>query len=65
MILGKKEAFLYLHNKKDTQSIDYGEEGRDFEGHDICNIQVASNNKFFMLGVPAKRAIGFFDLNRT
>lgn len=56
---------IYIHNKKDAREIDFGEMGQQYEGADICKIHVASNNKFFMIGVPSKRAIGFFGLNRV
>ena len=56
---------FYIHNKRDTRDVDFGEEGQAFEGQTICNVQVAQNNKFFMIGVPSKRAIGFFGLNRV
>ena len=65
MVVGGKELFLYMHNKKDAREIDYGDEGQDYMGQDICSIQVALNTKFFMIGVPVKRAIGFFGLNRV
>lgn len=29
----------------------------------ICKMQVASNNKFFMLGIPSKNVLGFFSFN--
>ena len=64
MTVGGKELYVYVHNKKDSREIDFGEDGQVYMGQDICNIQVASNNKFFMIGVPSKRAIGFFGLNR-
>ena len=64
MTVGGKELFVYIHNKRDSREIDFGEDGQVYMGQDICNVQVASNNKFFMIGVPSKRAIGFFGLNR-
>ena len=63
--LGGKDLAIYIHNKKDVREVDYGEDGQVYAGSDICNIQVALNNKFFMVGIPAKRAIGFFGLNRV
>ena len=65
LVAGGKQLFVYMHNKKDTREVDFGEDGLTFVGEDICNVQVASNNKFFMVGVPSKRAIGFFGFNRV
>ena len=64
MTVGGKELYVFIHNKRDSREIDFGEDGQVYMGQDICNIQVASNNKFFMIGIPSKRAIGFFGLNR-
>ena len=63
--IGGKELSIYIHNKKDIREVDYGEDGQVYAGNEICNVQVALNNKFFMIGIPAKRAIGFFGLNRV
>ena len=63
--IGGKDLAIYIHNKKDIREIDYGEDGQIYAGGEICNIQVAQNNKFFMVGIPSKRAIGFFGLNRV
>ena len=65
MTVGFKELYIYIANKKDAREVDFGEDGQAYMGQDICNVQVASNNKFFMIGVPQKRAIGFFGLNRV
>lgn len=66
MIMGGKELAVYVHNKNgDVREIDYGEDGNNYQGNDICNVQVSLNNKFFMIGIPSKRAIGFFGLNRV
>lgn len=65
MIVAGKELFIYVHNKKDCKQVDYGDNGQVFMGEEICRVQVSYNNKFFMIGVPSKRAIGFFGLNRV
>ncbi len=65
MTTGGKELSIYLREKKDLREVDFGEKGSLYAEYDICNVQVALNNKFFMLGIPAKRAIGFFGLNRV
>ena len=66
MITGGKELSVYVHNKNgDVREIDYGEDGQAYMGHEICNVQLALNNKFFMIGVPSKRALGFFGISRV
>lgn len=65
MSSGNNEVFIYIHNKDETREVDFGEEGAAYADHPICKIQAAENNKFFMIGIPSKRAIGFFGLNRT
>ena len=65
MTAANKELFVYIHNKKDAREVDFGEDGQLYLGHDICNVQMALNSKFFMIGIPAKRAIGFFGINRV
>ena len=65
MVCGGKVLTLYIHNRKTTEEIEFGDDGEVYAGHHICNVQVALNNKFFMIGVPSKRAIGFFGLNRV
>ena len=59
-----KDLFLYIHNKGEARAVDYGD-GKNFENNKICNIQIAANNKFFCIGIPEKRALGFFSINRT
>jgi len=63
--VANKELYVYIHNKRDFREVDFGEEGASYVGEDICNVQASLNNKFFMLGVPSKRAIGFFGLSRV
>ena len=65
LVAGGNILYLYLHNKKDTREVHYGDQGHLFEGKPICNVQAALSNKFFMLGIPSKRAIGFFSLDRV
>ena len=65
MSSGNNEVFIYIHNKDEVREVDFGEEGAAYADQPICKIQAAENNKFFMIGIPSKRAIGFFGLNRT
>ena len=64
LTVDKSDLYLYIHNKGDTRAVDYGE-GEDFLGNEICNVQVAANNKFFAIGIPSHRALGFFGINRS
>ena len=50
--------------RNDAKPVDYGDEGKDFIGGKICNANVAYNAKFFLMGIPEKRAIGFFQFDR-
>lgn len=63
MVAGNKELFLYNHGTQATQAIAYGPEGSAYAGKEICNIQVALNNKFFMIGIPSMNALGFFSID--
>ena len=61
-----EQIFIYNHSKKaDPKEVDFGDDGQEFSGKKICNIQVSSNNKFFMIGIPSERALGWFGLNRV
>ena len=65
LTIDKTEIFVYVHNKLETKDIDFGDDGQDFAGGEISDVAVALNNKFFVIGIPEKRAIGFFGLNRV
>ena len=65
MTSGSNELLIYIHNKDETRDIDFGEDGNVFANYPITKVQAAENNKFFMIGIPSKRAIGFFGLNRV
>jgi WD40 repeat protein len=60
-----KDLYVYVQNKADTRAVDYGDDGQNFLGHDICNVHIAANNKFFAIGIPSQRALGFFGMNRS
>ena len=62
---GNNELQIYINNKDETRDVDFGEDGQVFANHPIKKVQVAENNKFFMIGIPSRRAIGFFGLNRV
>ena len=65
LTIDSKDLYIYAWNKGDTRSVDYGDDGQDFTGSDICNVTLARNNKFFAIGIPSHRAIGFFGINRS
>lgn len=64
MLSGNNKISIYTYNKDLTTPVEFGEEGAAYADQPICKIHAAENNKFFMIGVPSKRAIGFFGLNR-
>lgn len=65
MTIDKKEIKLYCQSKNEVKPVDFGPDGESYAGFEICNVAVASNNKFFMVAIPEKRAIGWFGLNRN
>jgi hypothetical protein len=65
MTVDQKEILVYIHDKADTKEVDFGDDGEDFKDSPITNLQISSNNKFFMIGIPEKRALGWFGLNRV
>ena len=62
MVAGENELSLYNHNTQSTRAIDYGADGAAYADKNICNIQVASNNRFFMIGIPSKNALDLITL---
>lgn len=38
MTVGGKELYVYIHNKRDSREIDFGEDGQVYMGQDICNV---------------------------
>lgn len=38
MTVGGRDLYVYIHNKKDSREIDFGEDGQVYMGQDICNI---------------------------
>ena len=56
MSVDGKDLYLYIHNKADTRAVDYGEDGADFLTEEICNVHVATNNKFFVSAATACRS---------
>ena len=63
MEVGDKELHVYVKNRDEAKEVDFGADGQAYKGEDICKMQVASNNRFFMLGIPSKNALGFFSFN--
>ena len=67
LVLAKKEAVIYSQQRKDAKPVLYGEEEEEirYQGQLICNTYVAYNSKFFCIGVPSFRALGFFSFDRV
>ena len=66
IVLANKEAVIYSQQRKDAKPVMYGEsdEEQSYQGKEICNALVAYNSKFFCIGIPAHRALGFFSFDR-
>ncbi len=66
VVLNRSEALLYSHERRTHNRVTYGEseEEKSYEGKLICNARVAYNSKFFCIGLPQHRALGFFAFNR-
>jgi hypothetical protein len=68
LVLGKKEAVVYSQQRKDAKPVIYGEdddEAAAFQNQLIVNTYVAYNSKFFCIGIPSVRGLGFFAFNRV
>ena len=63
MEVGDKSLHVYVQNRNEVKDVDFGPDGQIYKGEDICKMQVASNNKFFMAGIPSKNVLGFFSFN--
>ena len=63
MEVGDKELHVYIQNRGEAKEVDFGETGQAYKGEDICKMQVATNNRFFMVGIPSKNALGFFSFD--
>ena len=67
IVLDGKEADIYSEKRKEVKPVVYGEteEEKSYQGKEICNARVAYNSKFFCIGIPAHRALGFFSFDRS
>ena len=63
MEVGDKSLHVFVQSRNEVKDVDFGPDGQIYKGEDICKMQVASNNKFFMLGIPSKNVLGFFSFN--
>ena len=63
MEVGDKSLHVYVQNRNEVKDVDFGPDGQIYKGEDICKMQVASNNRFFMCGIPSKNVLGFFSFN--
>lgn len=64
---GKKELFVYSEMRGNCEPIDFGTENdsEQYIGLDIEDVCVSDNAKFFIIGIPSKKAFGVFTFNRT
>lgn len=63
MEVGDKSLHVNIPSRNEVKDVDFGPDGQVYKGLDICKMQVASNNKFFMLGIPSKNVLGFFSFS--
>ena len=66
VVSGKRELFIYSEQRSSCEPINYGEvlDGEQYVGLDISDVAVSDNGKFFVIGIPAKKAFGVFTFNR-
>jgi hypothetical protein len=65
VIIDHKELYLFNEKGRICRQIDFGNEGKEYMLERICNIQISFNSKFFAVGIPDKRALGIFKIDRT
>jgi len=64
VIIENKELYIFNEKMKTCRQIDFGEDGREYLGERISNLQISYNSKFFAVGVPDKRVFGVFKIDR-
>lgn len=66
-VSGKKELYVYSESRASVEPIDFGSENDSeiYAGLNICDVAVSDNAKFFVIGIPEKKAFGVFTFNRT
>ena len=63
-VVDDKELCIYSEKRKDCKPVFYGENYQDFNNLKICKVVSSYNSKFFAVGIPEKRALGFFSFDR-
>jgi hypothetical protein len=66
-VSGKKELYVYSESRSSVEPIDFGGEhdSEVYVGLNITDVAVSDNAKFFVIGIPEKKAFGVFTFNRT
>jgi len=66
-VSGKKELYVYSESRSSVEPIDFGGEhdSEVYIGLNITDVAVSDNAKFFVIGIPEKKAFGVFTFNRT
>lgn len=64
--MNKREVMIYSEKRREIKEVHYGEGDAEkaFEGKEVCNARVAYNGKYFLIGIPSHRALGFFSFSR-
>lgn len=60
IVIDDSSAVIWSEKRSEIMTVEYGEDGKDYVSGKICNANVAFNGKFFLMGIPEKRAIGYF-----
>lgn len=62
-----KELYVYAEARNDCTLVDFGadNDSEQYKNLDICDIYVSDNAKFYVIGVPEKKAFGIFSFNRN
>lgn len=64
---GNKELYVYAEQSNACTLVNFGVEGdsEQYKGLEICDVCVSDNAKFYVIGVPEKKAFGIFSFNRN
>lgn len=62
-----KELYVYAETRNDCLPVDFGgdEDSKEYKNLEICDVYVSDNAKFYVIGVPEKKAFGIFSFNRS
>lgn len=66
-LANNKELYVYAETRNDCTVVDFGgdEDSEQFKNLEISDVCVSDNAKFYVIGVPEKKAFGIFSFNRN